>query len=119
MFFRPEDSSAVRLAQLSKMPTNKDQGIPVCEKSNSYENVTVRRSTLIPKEQKMAREMKSKEDNSKDYDRKALSSEERQSAPETRKKKSTEMATARIGAQQQQQKENNNNNSNERTKKSR
>ncbi|CAI2350302.1 unnamed protein product [Caenorhabditis sp. 36 PRJEB53466] len=114
----PEDSSAVRLAQLSKMPTNKDQGIPVCEKSNSYENVTVRRSTLIPKEQKMAREMKSKEDNSKDYDRKALSSEERQSAPETRKKKSTEMATARIGAQQQQQKENNNNNSNERTKKS-
>ncbi|EGT32936.1 hypothetical protein CAEBREN_29980 [Caenorhabditis brenneri] len=61
-----EDATACRLAQLATKTDSKDQGIPNCEKSNSYENVAVRRSTLIPKEQKMAREIKSREDNSDD-----------------------------------------------------
>ena len=46
--FRNEDPTAGRLAQLATNSDSKDQGIPYCEKSNSYENVTVRRSTLIP-----------------------------------------------------------------------
>ncbi|KAF1769457.1 hypothetical protein GCK72_001274 [Caenorhabditis remanei] len=87
-----EDPTAGRLAQLATNSDSKDQGIPYCEKSNSYENVTVRRSTLIPKEQKMAREMKSKEDNSDD--RRPGSSEDRKSENEARKKRSTEMASA-------------------------
>ncbi|EGT51481.1 hypothetical protein CAEBREN_29954 [Caenorhabditis brenneri] len=61
-----EDATACRLAQLATKTDSKDQGIPNCEKSNSYENVAVRRSTLIPREQKMAREIKSREDNSDD-----------------------------------------------------
>ncbi|CAO4369067.1 unnamed protein product [Caenorhabditis nigoni] len=87
-----EDASACRLAQLAKTDT-KDQGIPNCEKSNSYENVVTRRSTLIPKEQKMAREIKSKEDNSND-DRRLGSSEDRKSENEAKKKRSTEVASA-------------------------
>ncbi|CAL2041011.1 unnamed protein product [Caenorhabditis brenneri] len=87
-----EDATACRLAQLATKTDSKDQGIPNCEKSNSYENVAVRRSTLIPKEQKMAREIKSREDNSDD--RRLGSSEDRKSENETRKKRSTEMASA-------------------------
>ncbi|EGT51091.1 hypothetical protein CAEBREN_31205 [Caenorhabditis brenneri] len=87
-----EDATACRLAQLATKTDSKDQGIPNCEKSNSYENVAVRRSTLIPREQKMAREIKSREDNSDD--RRLGSSEDRKSENETRKKRSTEMASA-------------------------
>lgn len=87
-----EDATACRLAQLATKTDSKDQGIPNCEKSNSYENVAVRRSTLIPREQKMAREIKSREDNSDD--RRLGSSEDRKSENEMRKKRSTEMASA-------------------------
>ncbi|CAB3404011.1 unnamed protein product [Caenorhabditis bovis] len=63
-----ESPTSKRLALLTlAMKSTKDQFIPACEKSNSYENVQMpRKSTLIPKEQKMAREQKSREDNSRE-----------------------------------------------------
>ncbi|CAI5448119.1 unnamed protein product [Caenorhabditis angaria] len=68
----PDNSTASKrfaLLSLSKKPVN-TQGIPICEKSNSFENIPHRRSTLVPKEQKMAKEQKSKEDLSKEEARK-------------------------------------------------
>lgn len=88
-----EESSACRLAQLVKTD-NKDLGIPYCEKSNSYENVYARRSTLIPKEQKMARDNKSKEDSSDDR-RVAPSSGEAPSAPGKRSESNKTAAIAK------------------------
>ncbi|CAI5449211.1 unnamed protein product [Caenorhabditis angaria] len=64
----PENSTVSKrfaLISLYKKPTAL-QGIPICEKSTSFENIPNRRSTLIPKEQKMARDQKSKEDLSRE-----------------------------------------------------
>ncbi|CAD6196294.1 unnamed protein product [Caenorhabditis auriculariae] len=67
-----EDDDVAKCRRLSALSTatktRMDQSIPICEKSNSYENIH-RRSTLLPKEQFLAREQRSKEDSREEKSR--------------------------------------------------